>query len=336
MTDRSIFEGILPEESSYDPRGFALVEGIWDEFSNESVEVNREAMIPFGVDAFDKAIYGMNRVTGEFILVQSQEKNRKTTFVINTIINMMMHDPNRRPMTVIDVLESAMNTRTYRDAILVNLAGRWMMDQGHLAGRHCPICGGACKELTLSFRNIRLIHKSKTQMHALEYAVDEFASWPIHLYGAGLMEGTTRRLTISANRWSRLVEKFGAEVLVSDHVQQYYDPNKPDETAYARLERAIPVLANTVAEYHVIGFCISQVSLGSVKEAQSGQGKLTAMGGAKGAAEGSIIISTKYAPDTYEMMAKLENSRYGGNLPVTIGIDKDSGAQIRGDERVGI
>ena len=310
--------------------------GMRQELSNENVQVNREAMIPFGITGLDKVTYGMNTNTGEFVLFQAQEKNRKTTLAINTLCNIMQYDASRRPMTVIDVLESAMNSKAYRNAIVVNLAGRYLFSKGHVAGRHCKICGGSCKELTISFRNIGLITKSPAQWEALEFGMDEFASWPLHIYGAGLMEGTTRRLKTASDRWKILAETFGAKLLIVDHLQQYYDPEFPEETAYGRLERAIPVLSNTVAENHMIAIALSQVSLTSVRDSKSGQGKLTAMGGAKGAAESSIIITTKYIPDTYEMMVLLENSRYGGNVPIMVGIDKESGAQIPGDERVSI
>ncbi len=83
---------------------------------------NRTMLLPTGLAPLDKAIYGLDTINGEVVLIQGPEKQRKSTLVANIIINYMLSPrPAEKPLTVIDTLESGMQPKRYRDLII-----RWL------------------------------------------------------------------------------------------------------------------------------------------------------------------------------------------------------------------
>ncbi len=51
---------------------------------------NRTMLLPTGLAPLDKAVYGLDTINGEVVLVQGPEKQRKSTLVANIIVNYML------------------------------------------------------------------------------------------------------------------------------------------------------------------------------------------------------------------------------------------------------
>ena len=304
-------------------------------------EVNREMLLPFGVKPLDLALYGMDVINGELILIQGPEKQRKTTFVANIIAYYMQAPkPKVKPLTVIDTLESGMTPGRYRDTLISIVATQILLRDGHKHKQFCPVCGTSqCQMLGISPEFLRYNRRKEDQAAAIKEAIEIMSAWPLQIYGANEKEGYTRSLEASVSggvdfksRWKRLIEEYGAKVFVTDHLQQY--SFFETVTDYEKQLRTIAAVSDRVAEDHIVNLLISQVSLGSQREAASGTGKMYATGGKKGAAEATSIMSVNYESGSGEVCITLEDSRKSGAFSVYQPLEDVSGA-FYGEARQG-
>ena len=146
---------------NYDPNIVTLVDTSETQWGDP--EVNRENLIPYGIPQIDKALYGMDTTNGELNLIIAPEKQRKTTMVLNIVVNFMTHRlPEIKPLTVIDTLESGMRPETIKDTFLSMVASRWLIRKGHNPAGVCRACGEgkACKELKISPKFLRYNKRS--------------------------------------------------------------------------------------------------------------------------------------------------------------------------------
>lgn len=289
-------------------------------------EDNKKVLLPYGIEPLDRLLYGLDRQYGEVVLIMGQEKNRKTTFVLNVIANFMTDSRVQiKPFTVIDSLESGNPPKKVRDLLISIVATRHLFSEGHLYDRNCPVCDtSVCRELGITPKFLRFKTRSKTQVHAIEYAIETMKQWPLYIYGANPKQGDTRSLNRSVKtRWKQLIDEYGAEVFMTDHVQQY---SYTDEvTDYEKQKRAVAAVADVVAQEQVVALMLSQVSLTSVREHRSG-GKLGALGGNKAAAEANTILSTKYEDMGGEMIVKIEDAREAPRLMTWQPLEDRSGS----------
>jgi len=337
----------------YEPDIRTLLRKTKDEWGDP--EVNRAHLVPYGINIFDKYLYGIDIVNGELILVMGQEKRRKTTLAVNVVINYMTHDKlEHKPFTVIDTLESGMPPSRYRDQMLSNLATRWLIEEGHFAKGQCNECGAPqCRQLTLTPEYLRYNPRTSAQALALEYAMDEMASWPLMIFGASYRQGSTRDLATSVkggvpmkdtwhqqwaeahsmsnplrsqeSRWEFLINEVGAKIFVSDHIQQYSFANEPSD--YEKQLRAVGAISDFVASKNIAAIVLSQVSLTSVRDSRQGQGRIGALGGSKIAQEANVALSTHYDPDFGgKMGVSIEESRKSGTFHVIQRLEDKSGA----------
>lgn len=337
----------------YDPSIQALLEQTEEDWGDPMI--NRTMLVPYGISAFDKFLYGIDTYNGELILVIGQEKQRKTTFAINIVINYMTAESLvEKPVTIIDTLESGMHPSRYRDQMLANLASRYLInEEDHYPWGRCPICQEEpCKALKLTPEFLRYNSRSRTQKDALDYAMDEMNSWPLYIFGANPYQGNTRNLMESIrgdkvgptswhykwadddhkkearhmSRWNYMIQEYDAKIFVSDHVQQYSFGGEPSD--YEKQIRAVAAIGDIVARWNVATLLLSQVSLTSVREMRTtARGKLIAMGGSKGAQEANVIFSTHYNPQqTKNMIISIEDSRKSGAFNVRQQIEARSGA----------
>ena len=340
----------------YNPDIKALLQQTKDDWG--SPEVNRKSLVPYGMEPFDKYLYGIDVVNGELILVMGQEKRRKTTFAINVVINYMLTDwLTDKPATVIDTLESGMTPVRYRDQMISNLATRWLLNEGHFAKGSCAECGAdKCRQLQITPEYLRYNTRTPAQKLAIDYAMDTMGSWPLFIFGASPAQGGTRNLLTSVrggrtikdtwhhlwqqfhgsmsdskadptkiSRWEYMINEFGAKIFVSDHVQQYSFEN--EITDYEKQLRAVSAISDAVSMHKIAAIVLSQVSLTSVRESRGGQGRIGAMGGSKLAQEANVAMSTHYDPDKGgQMTISLEESRKSGMFHVITRIEDKSGA----------
>lgn len=315
----------------YNPTMESLIDTAVDDWG--SPDVNKENLVPYGIRPIDNALYGMDVINGETILWQGAEKNRKTTGVINILINLMLSKkPIVKPGVSIDTLESGMNPRRYRDTMIANLATRYLLGRGHRYKEHCPVCNSStCQQLGLTPEFLRFRPRSPQQKEAIEYALDTMRSWPIVIYGANPKEGNTRSLASAVQgvnkmkaRWKRLIDEAGIKIFVVDHIQQYMFEKELSD--YEKQLRTVAAMSDLVAQESIVAFMLSQVSLTSRRDAAVGIGDLTASGGAKAAAEASTIFTVSYTSGSSKMAIHLQNSRRTGSFTVWQPLEDESGA----------
>lgn len=307
----------------YDPHINALLDQIEQDW--DKPEVNREHLVPYGLWPLDKALYGIDTINGEMILVLGEHKKRKTTLLLNILANIFTRETGKKPVTNVDTLESGMPPSRYRDALISIVASKYLIREGH-SPTNCQMCGkDICKELGISPEFLRYNSRSRKQMQAIEYAVDTMRGWPLLIHGANPFQGDTRNLQSSVraknSRWLHLIHEEGVSMLVSDHVQQYSVGNGLEATDYERQLYAVSSAADIVAQWHVALFLISQVSLTSVRT-----GKMAAAGGNRGAQEANVVLGTDYTPGTGTMKISVLESRRSATFDFWHPIDDTSGA----------
>lgn len=340
----------------YDPSIKSLLANTEEEWGDP--EVNRKFLVPYGLAHFDRLLYGIDTYNGELLLIIGREKNRKTTFAINIIVNYMTGEfPVDKPVTVIDTLESGMHPSRYRDQMISNLASRQLIKAGHISsgwGR-CPICqDDPCKALTLTPEYLRFNTRSRAQQDAINYAMEEMSAWPLFIFGANPYQGNARNLSEAIrgdkvtqfswhskwsnqktgrskearqmSRWEYMIKEYDAKIFISDHVQQYSFGGEPSD--YEKQIRAVAAIGDVVAKYRVATILLSQVSLTSVRETRaSSSGRLGAAGGNKGAQEANVIFSTHYdSLKGKKMIIAIEDSRKSGAIQIEQTLDDKSGA----------
>lgn len=332
----------------YDPSIKSLLSQAVDDWGDP--EENRKNMVPYGIRAFDRYLYGIDIINGELILIMGREKNRKTTFAINVVLNYMTNETlENKPVTVIDTLESGMTPARYRDQMISNLASRWLIKEGHFPRGTCAECGADnCRQLKLSPEFLRFYDRTQPQMMAINYAMETMKSWPLFIFGASPSQGGTRSLLTSVkggskmtdtwhqqwkkdskpttdSRWKYLIEEYGAKIFITDHVQQYSFQSEVSD--YEKQLRAVAAISDIVSFHQVAAIVLSQVSLTSVRESRIGQGRIGAMGGSKLAQEANVALSTHYDPDNPGKMAiSIEETRKSGGFHVLQRLDDSSGA----------
>ncbi len=341
----------MTNQELYDPSISALLAQTSEDWGDPMI--NRESLVPYGIPSFDKFLYGIDTYNGELILVIGQEKQRKTTFAINIVINFMTAESLiEKPVTIIDTLESGMHPSRYRDQMLSNLASRYLIEEEeHYPWGRCNICQEEpCKVLRLTPEFLRYNSRNRIQKDALDYAMDEMNSWPLFIFGANPYQGNTRNLMESIrgdkvsstswhykwaedkkearqlSRWEYMIHEYDAKIFISDHVQQYSFGGEPSD--YEKQLRAVAAIGDIVAKWNVATLLLSQVSLTSVRETRNTTyGKLGAMGGSKGAQEANVIFSTHYNPQqSKNMIISIEDSRKSGAFNVRQQIEARSGA----------
>jgi hypothetical protein len=320
---------MLPtNEEIYDPRIQILLDKNTEHWGNPIQ--NRERLIPYGIAPIDKALYGIDPY-GEVIVIQGEEKNRKTTLLFNIIANYMTWAKlKEKPVTNIDELESGMRPEKVKDIFISIIASRYLMENGHRAHEKCPVCEEEeCRELILSPKFLRYNTRSKHQLLAIDHAVEELYTWPLLIHGASLKKGDTRNLARAIKgtktqkaRWVELVDEFGMRINATDHVQQYAWSDEP--TDYEKQIRAVGAIGDFTSQYEVTNIIISQVSLWSAKEVRAGgDAKLVAAGGAKSAQEANTVFSMSYKYGVTKI--KIEESRDAGSFAVWQRIEDVSG-----------
>lgn len=288
---------------------------------------NRKRLVPYGYDLIDKAVYGIDLLRGEFDVLQGEEKGRKSTTLYNIVRSIMQRQQlEKKPVVVIDSLESSSSPEIVKDNFICQVAAQYIMHQGHTSDNGiCSKCGGKrCQELTLSVRSLPFTSKTPLQHRALQFAIDHVSTWSVYVFGAGMQEGQTRNLEGTTRRWKWLKENFGATLFASDHVQQYNIANQRSGLSdYEKQQIVVPHLSTFVAEEKVVVLALSQLSLGTRRDSD---GRQYAIGGAKMAAEANTVIQSRYDEDMPSILGvQVVESRYSGKLTAYGFIDPASG-----------
>lgn len=312
------------EVKAYDPSIQAHLQDIRDRWGTP--DENKMSLVKYGIKQFDIALFGIDTLNGELNLVLGPEKQRKTTFAINLLINIMMAElPEVKPLVVIDTLESGMHPDRYVDTLVANLASRWLIMEGHNKEGCKPCRDKYCKLLSLSPEFLRFKDRVPEQLKAIDWALATMKNWNVYIYGAMEKQGNTRALEPSVVRWKRLHEEKGAKIYFIDHIQQY-DIGFGFTSDYEKQIQAVKQVGNFVAQYKTVVFLLSQVSLTSQRDARDGKGRIGASGGQKAAQEANTVFATRYEPNSGQMEISIIDSRKAGRFSVIQPLDDVSGA----------
>jgi len=322
----------MEKTTAYSPHIRDLIKQCVDDWGKP--EDNRKLLVPYGIPELDRALYGVDVLNGELVVVQGQEKNRKTTFMANVIANICNNAELVNPPVInIDTLESGMPPRRYRDSLISIMATRYLLGEGHTPFSHCHACGQAvCNQLGITPEFLMYNSRTKDQLKAINYAIATMSEWSLLVHGANPMQGNTRDLgnaydpqEPAESRWVRLIEEEGVNMFVIDHAQQYAIAG--EASSYEKLIKSVSAIGDLVARYNVACFLLTQVSLTSVRESRNG-GTLMAAGGSKAAEEANSVISTKYESGSGVMRIILEESRRASSFTLWQPLDDESGCFI--------
>lgn len=311
------------DNENYDPSVQALTQGSRERWGNP--EDNLASLLPFGFDPIDRAVYGVDLVYGDLVVIIGRRKDRKTTFVNNCIVNWMTREQlSIKPLVVYDILESGSPPEKVSDTLLCNLASRYLIQNGHRVRGICPLCNDRCKHLTLCPEFLLYEEKTNEQNKAIDKAIETMQTWPLMIYGPAYQKGHTRNLDQAVLRWKRLIDN-GAKIFIVDHIQQY---SRGDQllSDYEKQILVVEKISEIVAEHGVVFIAVSQVSLTSVREARLGTGELIAAGGEKGTQEANLQFTINYNPFDWQIRAQISATRRSAMIEVGIAIDVVSGA----------
>lgn len=310
------------QSEEYDPSMRALVAKADDDWGDP--ELNRNNLVKWGIAPLDRALWGVDIISGEMNLILGAQKERKTTVILNILKNIMKQTPEKVHLFgSVDSLESGMPPERFRDTLISMVASDILIEDGHIPVNHgrCPICNGECYQLRLSPDSLRYMKRTKDQQDAIQKAKEITAEWRLNLYGASNRQGTTRNLELSDERW-RYLHDLGYNLFFIDHVQQYRLRDNDNASDYEKQIEAISKIGSFVAETKSVVFLLSQVSLWSQRDNALG---LTASGGKKGHQEANSVISTKYTDNSGFVTITLEESRKSGGFYMYQKIDDESG-----------
>jgi len=274
----------------------------------------RKSLVPWGIHIFDEITYGIDLNNGGLIVIQGEEKNRKTTFFLNIVKNICTC--NRWPdgwRIAVDLAESGMPPTKYRD-MLISMVATEILVKWHWSNNKNDYGDGPYQRplesllvhewpqdrmaeevldiphLGIEPKFLRYMRRTDHQHTAIAAAIRVVAHWPVDIYGPTKNDGDTRNYTIARQRWDYAIER-GAHIICYDHAQQMNINGTNGD--YDKLEVFVPLVANTVVSYPGLVFvAISQVSMGSVAA-----GKLAARGGKKLAEEANDVINVSYSVD---------------------------------------
>lgn len=306
----------------YNPLVKKHLENLEEEWGDP--EVNKENVVSYGIKPFDAILYGIN-LDGELIVIQGEEKNRKTTVTLNVIKHISQTRPEIN--VVIDTLESSMNYARYRDSLISMLMTEHLMENTDHSNNICPICKGSCDLIGQlspeAFKYKRDMFPTLDFNKGLQYAIDILSKTNFRIYDGRLERGNTRNLKESLGRWRRLRDDNKMDLLVVDHVQQYQIDNVAYSEAYAKLETAVGEIGNFIGQYGVPVIMLTQVSLTSRRKAKSASDYM-ATGGAKANQEANVVFtSDRKARGKVDLI--LSYSRISGGGKVELDLEPSSG-----------
>ena len=334
----------MPSNSTqpYDPRISSLVAQAADEWGEP--KQSRAEIIQYGLNYVDQALWGIQFSTGELLGIQGAKKNRKTTLMANIVLNVAMQLAQKdKPFWIaIDTLESGLGPSAYRDMLWAILAtweliasvfgrDREEWPRGSALRAH-PVLG---QELRISKRWLRFADRSERQHEAILKAAKTLSGLPLMIFGPSNQHGGARSIQRTIKRWDLLYDgaypaALGcpARMFCTDNIQEY----NVEGSDYSVMKVVVDSLSGFVAEHPgSVGFAVSQIGAGSVKDERQGLGQAHARGGYRYAEECNIVFRTKYNQEKspYYVTIQIDDSR-DANIPRLIQeIDHISGAFLR-------
>lgn len=325
-------------------------------------EENVGRRVPFGIPALDANLMGVPIDTGAVFGIQGEPGARKTTFVLNIIVNQCLSQKLPPGYHIcIDTLESGMTIERYADIILAIVATKILIyrhwqhtDEDNilrLLAKGLPhnntqtlveecgqeFNGRFVRETVLRPEFFRYGRRTKRQLEAINLAKAIVRTWPIMIFGvsehpdheiAKKRTTATMNLAKSLRRWIQLSEKEHMRQLVIDHMQEYIFPDHPSD--YDLQKRVVGTVKSWQKPIRGVAWIISQIGVTSAREARSSGVDAYAVGGKVLEAEAQYMGQVKYKKDSpyYMELTRPVKSRIGMHASLGIPLEPNSGAFI--------
>ena len=323
----------------YDPKLSALISQADADWGNPEVNLSHIVKYNIGVE-FDKAMWGVDLIDGELIVVQAPKKARKSTFAANLCLNFA---PQLRMMSkwmCIDTLESGMTPKAYRDVLAAimttkiliskvygNERGKWPSVDEIIAN---PFFKDAPLNITRRF--LRFGYRTDKQMGAIEEAKKILSVLPISIFGSAKNQGEARSIEAAMDRWDKLYngtypkeEEKEHVIFITDNVQQY---REFAGNSYQGLETITNHIATFVTSHPgSVVIAISQVSMGSQRMSITDGMEMEVRGGTRLAEEAVTVFQTRYDKNApLHLIIETPFSRYEPPATMVQDIEPNSGA----------
>lgn len=324
----------------YDPRLSALISEADKDWGDPGVNAAQVVKYNIGPE-FDRAMWGIDLIDGELITIQAPKKQRKSTLLANLVLNFSGQLIVKNKWCAIDTLESGMTPKAYRDILASIIATRIMIARVYGNNRENwpavdKIVGNEIfaqqSPLNITRKFLRFGFRGHFQHQAIEQAKILMADIPLSIFGSAKAQGEARDITKTIERWSQLydgaysgLESCHHVIFCTDNVQQY---REFAGNSYYGLEVITNHLSTFVTSHPgAVVIAVSQVSLGSQRSAQSGEGEMEVRGGTRLAEESVTVFQTRYDKLTpTKLTIETPFSRYEPPPTVVQDIEPNSGA----------
>jgi hypothetical protein len=325
-------------------------------------EENVGRRVPFGIPHLDASLMGIPIDTGAIFGIQGEAGTRKTTFVLNLIINQCLS--GRLPPgyhICIDTLESGMTIERYADIIIAMVATKILVyrhwnqteednilkllamglphDDTREIVERCGYNkdGKMHRETVIRPEFFKYARWTKRQLDAVNLSKAIVRNWPVMIFGisehpdpeiAKKRSTDTTNIVLAVKRWHTLTEKWHMKQIVIDHLQEYHFPDHPND--YELQRRVVDTIKKWQKPIRGVAWIISQIGVTSARESRQQGIDAYAQGGKVLEAEAQYMGQTKYSKDSpyyIELMRPIK-SRIGMHPTLAIPIEPNSGAFI--------
>ncbi len=302
--------------SDFDPRVGEIDDGLSNVPDYETVQKNA---LRFNMRDIDAVFPAGVPLDGSAIIVQGEEKNRKTTVAQNWV-RWWCNSSRMRGYIAVDVLEARSSPAKWkRDLVCMEATGLAIghiytslmglpmtdgpidretgktlqyTDMSHLRDLSDPRGGPDSRLFRISPKRMMGGLRTPLQHRFIEEAKEKIADWPLMIFGSADGQGGTKNIEMPGNgrtieecvpysRWMKYKEELDVSILIVDHAHEYNVPS-----GFQTLEG---IGLHIAAAVSILGMCLiilSQTSLGT--------DRMYARGGTKLAEMANVVIMPRY------------------------------------------
>jgi hypothetical protein len=338
-----------------------LLEGCEKRWGDPQKNIGK--VVPFGICVVDDNLLGVPITSGGIIGIQGVPGSRKTTLLINIIINQCISGKLPPGYSIaIDTLETGMTIERYADVMVSILATKMIVywhwnqtdedDPVKLFSAGIPTMdfqdqvenvgmsyngGKFSRETVIRPEFLKLGLRTKRQHRAIRLAREIMSTWPVMIFGSSehpdreiaIQRSTdTTNLVESFERWKKLSQEEGMKELTVDHIGEYVFSDNP--SSYELQRRVVRAMAVWQKSAGGVGWAIVQIGVTAEREARQSGVKAYAAGGKALEAQAQLMWQVEYDEENpYAMKLKRPiKSRIGMHNTVAIPLDPMSGAFI--------
>jgi hypothetical protein len=229
-----------------------------------------------GIRVLDEGLDGgFQKSPGELVIFSGFEKQRKTTTIMNVLLN--MYKSGLTEPTVWVCNEGSVSR-------IQALGDLWAMEATRLARQRNVgyITNGVYTVASFSRYEVLTREYTGTMNDVVQEAYEFIKALPIRMYFAGHKDGNSRDFFGVMARVASDIEFHGATQVIIDNFQGWKDSS---ETDYEVMNRVVPPIDDLAARYGALVLAVSQYSR---------EGKIR--GGNDASSRANLVIGTEYDP----------------------------------------